>query len=141
MPDDVAGFFGIFFDALKYQLPFVVAYIIGIVLALVYWRRCFLPCLLTLLACLIKLSASLSFPLTAALLVRRNPDLFNIVALVICVIDAAGYALLLVAVFKGRSVAVPSFFGGGELGQRAWHEAPPSGTAPSDDTGFREGKP
>ena len=94
-----------FLQGFQFQVPYLFFYLVGILCASIYWRRYPLVCVFTFFACLIKALASLAFPLSAAVLLR-NQDFRSLetASIVIAILDAAAYALLLLAIFSGRAV-------------------------------------
>src|SRR5437763_1815496 len=56
---------------LKFQLPYFAAYLIGIVMAFVNWRRYPKACALVFLACVIKFAAALGYALSGAILLPQ----------------------------------------------------------------------
>jgi hypothetical protein len=101
-----------FLGQLAVQAPSLLAYLVGIILALVFWRRCPGPSLLTLLALALLLVTSLVQTFLLLYLFRARADfgwdearvgwMLSASALVGSVIRAAALGLLLAAVFLGR---------------------------------------
>lgn len=124
-----------FWHGLKFQLPYVLAYTIGIAVALNYWRRYPLPSSFVFLGCAIKLAVAIVYPLTEAyLLLEGKREFFEVVTLAIAVIDASAYGLLFVAVFSAREVMPRSYFWPDDL-------EPDDAAPPGDDVGFQERTP
>jgi hypothetical protein len=138
MPND---FLHEFWQGLRFQLPYLAAYVFGIALALNYWRRYPTPCLYTFLGCAIKLAMAILYPLTAALLLPQGDfRLFEFVTVATAVTDASAYGLLLLAVFSARATGRPRRY----LWPDDWDnddEARPTAPPPLDDTGLQERKP
>jgi hypothetical protein len=96
-----------FLQGFQFQVPYLFFYLIGILCSFIFWRRYPLVCVFTFFACVIKALASIAFPLSAAILFRiQDFQTFETVSLVIAVLDAAAYALLLLAIFSGRAVVM-----------------------------------
>src|SRR5688572_22389310 len=97
-----------FLQGIKFQVPYLVAYLIGFIAALCFWKRFPRASAFVLAACSIKLLAALAAPLSAAILLRQlDFRAFEIVTLAIAVIDALASGLLLTAVFVGRAEVRP----------------------------------
>jgi hypothetical protein len=97
------------------QVPTLLVYIVGIVLALVFWRRAPIPCGLTLLALGILLFTTLgqtflTFYMIHSMRGAGNPESFGwmmfVIGIASAILRAGAVALLLAAVFVGRNVAV-----------------------------------
>jgi hypothetical protein len=127
------------------QVPVLLAYLLGIILALVMWRRYPRPALLTLMGVSLLLLVSVVTPfLSMSLTFRRAGDgggherigfLLSAISLGSSLLRAAGVGLLLAAVFIGRSRPAPhgervpeSRFGAGGRPRRPEDEA--SGPSP-----------
>src|SRR5262249_18712348 len=97
------------------QSPVLVVYLVGMILALVFWRRYPGPCLLVLLATGFLLVVTVAQTFVAQYLMRARADLdwnheqlgwmLSVIALTGSILRAIGFGLLLVAVFLGRGVA------------------------------------
>jgi len=113
------------------QLPLYLAYLLGMVLAVVFWRRCPTPCLLTLLAATFLLLLSVGQPFVYRLFVSRlgTDQGITVVGFVFNLLRAVAYCAIFAAVFVGRSA-----------GQQSWPPSsmPPTGRPgpPPDDRGF-----
>jgi len=104
-----------FLSQLVGQAPMLLAYVVGTILALVFWRRCPLPAKLTLLGLMLLLITSLvqSFLVSYFVQARVNFDwshqtvglLMSVTGLVGSLIRAAAFSLILIAVFIGRKTA------------------------------------
>ena len=124
-----------FWRGLKFQLPYVLAYSIGIVVAFNHWRRYPVPSSYTFLACSIKLGVAIIYPLTEAyLLLQGRLELFEVVTLAIGVVDASAYGLLFLAVFSARGVMPRSYFWPDDI-------EPDDAAPPGDDAGYHEPTP
>ncbi|MEW6130642.1 MAG: hypothetical protein AB1757_26665 [Acidobacteriota bacterium] len=96
------------------QLPILLAYLIGMILAMVFWRRYRAACRLTLIATSLLLLTSIIFPFIFQYLnyvrVERGWDyskmslILFMVNLLSSLLRAAGIGLLLAAVFVQRRV-------------------------------------
>jgi hypothetical protein len=131
-----------FWRGLKFQLPYVIAYLIGISIALRYRWRLPLPSLYVFVGCSIKLGVAVAYPATAALLLaERDFALFEIAERFFGVIEASAYGLLLLAVFSGRLVTPRRYLWPDEMDPE--EEAPPAPPLPApkpDNTGIQERK-
>lgn len=97
-----------FLHGLRFQIPYLLVYSVGIVLALVNWQRYPAPCLLTLIACIIKVVAGLAYPLASALLPNENfVQAFEATTLLTAIVDAGASGLLLAAIFSARNLLAP----------------------------------
>jgi len=101
------------------QLPALIVYTFGIVLAVLFWRRCPRACLLALLGCAILAANSLAGAIVSVwfILPRKGPvggdlqmvvDIQQIISIVRSLVHAGGFALVLAAVFSGRPRAEES---------------------------------
>src|SRR5262245_41631170 len=104
------NFFLSYLLQLASQAPILLTYLVGAILALVFWGRYPGPALLTLLACLLLLILSLAHSFVTFWLIHshdmREADrgtMFAILAITSNVLRALGFAMLLTAVFVGRS--------------------------------------
>jgi hypothetical protein len=105
-PSDVMNrdLFHDFLSGVAQQVPYLIAYAIGIALALAYRRRYPLPCLMILFACTIKVATALASPFSAALLLAQGDfRTFEYVTLLLGVIEAGAYVMILLAVILGRA--------------------------------------
>ena len=101
------------------QSPVLIVYVLGIVLALIFWRRCPTSCVFTLIAMAILLLTTVAQTFLNIYVVQLRASqgwtsaqvgtFFTINALVGGVLRAAAMGLLLAAVFMGR----PSPLGAG----------------------------
>ncbi len=86
--------------------PVLLAYLTGMVLALVFWRRCPTACLLVLVATGIHLIAQVGSFLSVYIVnlgtVHYRVELFQAIGLAVSVVHALAIGLLLAAVFVGR---------------------------------------
>ena len=96
-------------------IPVLIVIIVGMVLALVYWRRYPLPCLLTLIATSIMLINRMLDFLIYYLLYSTNFSIWRFgtwltiaIGVGFSMVNAAAFGLLLVAVFVGRKGAQPA---------------------------------
>lgn len=102
---------------LPYLVPLLLVYLAGVVVALVYFRRCAGPATLVLISCVLLLLITITFPFIQSYLFdfRSNTGLdspqFEWTLLIAGVarnlLYAAAFALLLVAAFMGRRTAAP----------------------------------
>ena len=107
--------FLLFLTQLLGQAPILLAYLAGVILALVFWRRCPGPAKLTFIAMLLLLITSLvhSFLFSYFLQVRVELGwsheqvglIMSAIGLLASLIRVTALALLLTAVFIGRKVA------------------------------------
>lgn len=110
--------FGAFLSQMLVQIPILLMYVIGMILALMFWRRCRGPSLLTLLAMMLLLVTKLVQSFLFLYLVRAKEDFgwsyedFNWIlsanGLFGNFISAAAFGLVLIAVFSGRNATQPS---------------------------------
>lgn len=124
-----------FLSGLYHQVPYLIAYAIGIFFAFLNWRRYPTPSLFVFLACAMKITAALAFPLSAALLLRRAEfRTFEAVTVLATLFDASAYGLLLFAVYSGRAVFGPP--------PERWPapESPPPPSPSNKETGIHERK-
>jgi hypothetical protein len=101
-----------FLTQLAGQAPVLLAYLVGMILALVFWRRSPGPCVLTLVATGLLLGTTLVQSFLFLYLIRAREDfgwteeryrwMLSANALVGSVIRAVAFGLLLAAVFVGR---------------------------------------
>ncbi|MFO0966813.1 MAG: hypothetical protein U0793_14670 [Gemmataceae bacterium] len=104
----MVDFFPDWLHEILFQLPYLLAYIAGMVLALSFWRRYPTACLLLLLGCLVKMVASLALVFYSLFFwFDKGEGPIEMVPLLITVIDAGAYGLLLSAVFVGRRAPAP----------------------------------
>ena len=99
---------------LAVQTPLFLVYLAGLVFSLVFWRRCPIPCLLVLLACVLLLIVGVTqtFVIQYLVVARHDWDweyqrfswMLSTVAIVGSFLRALGLGMLLTAVFLGRSV-------------------------------------
>jgi len=99
---------------LAYRIPTLLACALGFVLALIYFRKCRLPALLTILAVCLMAAASLGTAFAQTLLMQAHANragnqdvaqyaqMMGIVGVLGAVVDAGSVGLLLIAVFVGR---------------------------------------
>jgi hypothetical protein len=96
---------------LPYIAPMVVVYAVGVVLSLVYLRRCPLPATLALIGSALLLVTTIGVPLLQGFALEgggrrgsfgRPDQLLQVIGLGGTLLRTAGYALLLAAVFTGR---------------------------------------
>jgi hypothetical protein len=101
------------------QLPALLAYVGGIVFAIIFLGRYPRPALLALLGCVVLLAASIGHPiLQTTILSNRGSrtmastgQLLSVLSLGFSVLRAGGFVLLICGVFVGRSqAAIPSAF-------------------------------
>lgn len=98
-----------FLSQLAAQSPVLLAYLVGAVLSLVFWGRYPGPAMLTFFACLLLLLVNLGQTFLIQYFIHL-PDVraadrawvFTISALISSVLRAAGFGMLLTAVFIGR---------------------------------------
>lgn len=103
----------IFWSQLLYQTPVLGASVVGMILALVFWRRCPGVCLFALIGFGILFVQSLSQSLTTAYLVSAHMErgwsaaqygrIMAAASIVHGMVRAVGYVFVLLAVFSGRS--------------------------------------
>ena len=94
------------------QAPVLLVYVIGIVLAFVFWGRHRMPAMLTLIACIVMLLTSIGQTFLWHVLLQMRESMgwpmqkygnvMSAVALVSSVLRAIGLGLLLAAVFAAR---------------------------------------
>jgi hypothetical protein len=90
--------------SLAQQSPSLLICIVGMALALTFWRRCPLPSLLTLIGLGLRLATTLvNIIVFEILVVSNNHGLFQLVGFIAQVFNVIGLGLLLAAVFVGRS--------------------------------------
>jgi hypothetical protein len=99
---------------LAVQTPIFLIYLAGMVFSLVFWRRCPISCLLTLLACVLLLIVSVTQTFVTQYLIFARNDLdlahqklgwmLSTVGVIGSFLRALGVGMLLAAVFLGRSV-------------------------------------
>jgi hypothetical protein len=104
-----------FLTQLASQAPVLFVYLVAMILALVFWRRCPSPCALTLIAAGLLLVTSLMQSLLVLYLGRARMELgwsdeqyrwvLSANAVVWSVIRAVAFSLLVIAVFIGRKSA------------------------------------
>jgi MFS family permease len=94
-----------FLIRLQVMAPLLLAYLVGMVLALAFWRRCPRPSRLTLLGLGLRLVTALVGTFLALYLLQAGKDL-STTQLIENVIAAAAFGLLLAAVFIGRKPAL-----------------------------------
>jgi hypothetical protein len=88
---------------LAYQSPGLLICIVGMALALIFWRRCPVPSLLTLLGLGLRFVAILGNVIAIQILVGTNRSfMIGIVGIIVQLMSAIGLGLLLAAVFMGR---------------------------------------
>jgi hypothetical protein len=100
---------------LAMQTPLYLVYLAGLVFSLVFWRRCPIPCLLALLACILLLIVGVTQTFVTQYLFFARHDLdwefqrfgwmLSAIGIVGSFLRALGLGLLLAAVFLGRSAA------------------------------------
>ena len=98
---------------LAYQSPTLLAYVIGLVLALVFLRRCPGPAVLTLIATVMMLLTAIGYlflqrylahaRLDAGWSVERYAQMMTVIGIISNVIRAVAFGLLLAAIFVGRA--------------------------------------
>ena len=138
MPDD--AFLRDFLRGVYYQVPYLIAYAVGVFLALASWRRYPVPSLFTFLACAMKITAALAFPLSAALLLRRADfGTFETVTVLTTIFDASAYGLLLFAIFSSRVMPRPPPFAWPEDAEPVKPAAPPEPPPPLPSGGAKTG--
>ncbi len=106
------------------QSPVLLVYLVGLILSLVFWRRCQIPCLLTLSATSLLLLLALTHTFVSTYLSLARTEMgwttakltymLSVMALAATCLRAAALSLLLAGVFVGRRVFVPA--GPNELG-------------------------
>jgi hypothetical protein len=109
-----------FLSQLLSQGPMLLAYLVGAILALVFWRRCPSPARLTLIATLLLLVVSLVQSFLVSFFVQARVDqgwsyeqvglIMAVLGLVASLIRVTAFALLLTAVFMGRKVTPAAMF-------------------------------
>ncbi len=97
---------------LAVQSPVLIVYVIGLVLAIVFWARYPGPAVLTFVALALLLVITLAFPLVQMYVVRVRAEstwsmqkygtVMSVVGVVSSILRAAAGGLLLSAVFMGR---------------------------------------
>jgi hypothetical protein len=98
-----------FLRLLAGQFPSLLAYVVGMILVVTYWRRCPLPALLALLALSLKLAATLLvLGCIMALREMQSRSLFDAMIFFGNTLHMVGYGLLLAAVFVGRTAKTVS---------------------------------
>jgi hypothetical protein len=107
-----------FLSQLPVQAPTLLAYVVGMVLALVFWRRCPRPAKFTFLAMMLLLITALVHSLLLSFFMQGREDLgwshetlgliLLITGLIASLIRAAAFGLILAAVFMGRKTAAES---------------------------------
>jgi len=92
-----------FWRGLKFQLPYITAYLIGITIALSYRRRYPTPSVFVFLACCVKLTIAVAYPATAAVLLpQQDFTTFADAETAFGIVDASAYGLLFLAAFHSR---------------------------------------
>lgn len=102
-----------FVSLLKYQWPLLIAYAVGLVLALINWGRQPKASLLLCLGAAVLLLVSVGMPFAQSAVIDANRSspgsgisgMLNTVAMVGNVLRAAGIGLILAAVYAGRQPA------------------------------------
>lgn len=102
---------------LVWQSPVLLVYLVGIILALVFWRRHSGPCLLVLVAAFLLLFVAVTQTIATHSLIRAREELgwghgelawmLSAIGLVGSVLRALGTGLFVAAVFVGRRSAWP----------------------------------
>lgn len=97
---------------LVYQLPGLLVYTLGLLLALVYWRRCHGPALLTVIGCGLLFLTAVGHTAVYVVLVEQRQAgeipheqfarVMSLLGLVSSGTRAVGLALVVIAVFVGR---------------------------------------
>ncbi len=96
--------------------PMLLVYVVGIALAVVYWRRCPRAAAMVLIACAAMLLTTMAFSVFRVLLARiqgvsgMRSDMYVAVSFGVGVIRAGGWAVVLAAVFTGRREAHEAAF-------------------------------
>jgi len=103
----------VFFSNLLFQIPGLIAYIAALILALVFWTKYPRPSLLTLLAALIELCVTIvrSYLWAVLPVMARSHgwsqaklgQVNGVIAVVNGTLLAAGFGLLIWAIYTGRS--------------------------------------
>ena len=96
------------------QSPVLLVYLIGLILALVFWRRCPTPSLLVLVATVLLLLVTVTHPFVIQYLVQASTEMgwtiekaawmSSVVGLTSSCLHAAALGLLVAAVFLQRRV-------------------------------------
>jgi hypothetical protein len=103
-----------FWRGLKFQMPYITAYLVGMVIALYYRRRYPTPCLCVFLACCVKMIVAVAYPATEVILIRQQDfATYKSAMTAFGIVDASAYGLLFLAAFHGRRPPPRS---------TAWHE-------------------
>jgi len=94
------------------QAPMLIAYLVAIVLAIMFWQRCPTPSLLTLIAAGLLLGTSVAQTFLFAYLMHAQDgmalgnasrgSIFGLVGFASGIVRALAFGLLLFAVFSGR---------------------------------------
>ena len=90
------------------HLPMFLVYVVGIVLAIVYWRRCPRAAAMVLIACVLLPASTVAWDGIVSSMIRESSTVgaqMTAVWLVYSVVQAAGWLLILAAVFTGRREA------------------------------------
>ena len=101
-------------DQLLGQAPLLLAYVVGVILALVFWRRCPRPSMLTFLAMMLLLITTLVQAFLIGYLLQGgwNPEKLRLfmraTVLMGNLLHMTAIGLILAAVFIGRKVAQQS---------------------------------
>jgi len=95
--------------------PIMLVYLVGLVLALVFWRRCPVSCVLTLIATLLLLGLIVTSTFVYQYLFHARAEMdwpperielmYSVIRFVSSLLHALGIGLLLAAVFAGRKRA------------------------------------
>jgi hypothetical protein len=114
---DTTAIFAILLKQLLSQAPFLVAYFVGLIVTVLFWRRCPGPALLSLIAIVLQMLTTFGQALLVAYLAHRDTLdwssdqiswYFSISAFAGSGLRAVSFGLLLIAVFIGRKAAWPS---------------------------------
>lgn len=97
------------------QLPVLVIYAAAMIAAVIYWRRCPIPSLLTLLSAGGQLALTIGYMLLYTYLIHTRNDMgagnlgtiLTVTGFVVNLLRAGALLLLVVAVFYGRSALQP----------------------------------
>ena len=99
-----------FISMLVSHIPMLLVYLLGMFLALAFWRRCPVPCALTLGAAALMFVVSVGQTVLYSYLLQGGStiaqsgrtSMMGVIGLCTTILHALGFCLLLAAVFHGR---------------------------------------
>ena len=108
----MAGGGSMFVSMLVSHIPMLLVYLLGMFLALAFWRRCPVPCALTLGATGLMFVVSVGQTVLYSYLLNSDggstiapggrTSMMGVIGLCTTILHALGFCLLLAAVFHGR---------------------------------------